>query len=301
MVHPVMRLISRRHADGSRPGYRSDGHRIALAIEGGSSRGTYSSGMVMALEELGLTRCFDSVYGSSAGALNGAWLLSGRALTGMRGWWDPEIMRRVINPWRFLRGRPIFDTDYLVNTVYESVTPMDFPAILANPVTYHPLATDADTGDSVDLRPYIHQEADLRAALRATTCLPILAGGPVRMGGRRFVDAGVAEPLPFRTALSQGATHVLVLRTRRATERPAKPPRSHDLFVPRAFPGLRKVWGEQYERDMEDEQLLTEMPAVMSVRPPSEAPNITSTQRDPRVLRRAVMLGRQAVHATLGA
>src|ERR1041384_90412 len=74
-VHPVMRLISRRHADGSRPGYRSDGHRIALAIEGGSSRGTYSSGMVMALEELGLTRCFDAVYGSSAGALNGAWLL----------------------------------------------------------------------------------------------------------------------------------------------------------------------------------------------------------------------------------
>ena len=100
-----MRLISRRHADGSRPGYRSDGHRIALAIEGGSSRGTYSSGMVMALEELGLTRCFDAVYGSSAGALNGAWLLSGRALSGMRGWWDPEIMRRrVAKPGRLSRA-----------------------------------------------------------------------------------------------------------------------------------------------------------------------------------------------------
>jgi predicted patatin/cPLA2 family phospholipase len=255
--------------------------------------------MVMALEELGLTRCFDAVYGSSAGALNGAWLLSGRALTGMRGWWDPEIMRRVINPWRFLRGRPVFDTDYLVNTVYRDLTPMDFPAILANPVTYHPLATDADTGVSVDLRPYIHQVADLQQALRATTCLPILAGSPIQLGGRRFVDAGVAEPLPFRTALQQGATHVLMLRTRRATERPTKPPRSHGILVPRYFPGLRKVWSEQLTRDVADEQLLSELVSVMSVRPPSDAPNVTAMERDPRVLRRAVMFGRQAVHAAL--
>jgi predicted patatin/cPLA2 family phospholipase len=296
-----MRLISRRHADGSRPGYRADGHRIALAIEGGSSRGTYSSGMVMALEELGLTRCFDAVYGASAGALNGAWLLSGRALTGMRGWWDPEIMRRVINPWRFLRGRPVVDTEYLVHTVYQKLTPMDFPAILANPVTYHPLATDADTGDSVDLRPYIHQVEDLQKALRATTCLPILAGRPISLGGRRFVDAGLAEPLPFRTALSQGATHVLMLRTRRATERPVKPPRSHGILVPRYYPGLKAVWEEQHARDVSDEQLLTELPSVMSVRPPTGSPNVTALERDPKVLRRAVMLGREAVHAALAA
>jgi predicted patatin/cPLA2 family phospholipase len=257
--------------------------------------------MVMALEELGLTRCFDAVYGSSAGALNGAWLLSGRALTGMRGWWDPEIMRKVINPWRFLRGRPIFDTDYLVNTVYQELTPMDFPAILANPVTYHPLATDADTGDSVDLRPYIHQVEDLQNALRATTCLPLLAGRSIKIGGRRFVDAGLAEPLPFRTALNQGATHVLMLRTRRATERPAKPPRSQGMIVPRYYPGLKHVWQEQHARDVSDEQLLTELVSVMSVRPPSDAPDVTALERDPKVLRRAVMLGRQAVHATLAA
>jgi predicted patatin/cPLA2 family phospholipase len=267
-----MRLISRRHADGSRPGYRADGHRIALAIEGGSSRGTYSSGMVMALEELGLTRCFDAVYGSSAGALNGAWLLSGRALTGMRGWWDPEIMRQVINPWRFLRGRPVVDTNYLVETVYQELTPMDFPAILANPVN---------------------------TALRATACLPVLGGKPVFLAGRRYVDGGVAEPLPFRTALANGATHVLMLRTRRATERPTRPRRMHSMVVPRALPGLRSVWVQQYPRDVADEQLLTELPTVMSIRPPSGAPTVSALERDPQLLRKAVMLGRQAVHDAL--
>ena len=84
-VHPVLELISERMAAGSVPGQRTDGRRLALAVEGGSSRGTYSSGMVLALDELGVTPAFDAVYGSSAGALNGAWLLCGRSSTGACG------------------------------------------------------------------------------------------------------------------------------------------------------------------------------------------------------------------------
>jgi hypothetical protein len=37
----------------------------------------------------------------------------------------------------------------------------------------------------------------------------------VEFAGRRFYDAGVSESIPYRTALAQGATHVLVLRSRR--------------------------------------------------------------------------------------
>src|SRR6185312_17222837 len=83
------------------------------------------------------------------------------------------------------------------------------------PVEYHPLGTDAATGESTDLRPLIADPAELRLALRASASLPFLAGPPVELRGRRFYDAGVAESFPFRTPLAQGATHVLVLRSRR--------------------------------------------------------------------------------------
>ena len=128
-VHPVLELISERLATGSVPGERTDGRRLALAIEGGSSRGTYSSGMVLALDELGVTPAFDAVYGSSAGALNGAWLLCGRSSTGVRTWWNPVVMRRIINPLHTLRGRAVIDLEYLVHQVYSVLEPMDFPAI----------------------------------------------------------------------------------------------------------------------------------------------------------------------------
>src|SRR5436309_581785 len=115
VVHPVLELINERMAAGSVPGERTDGRRLVIAIEGGSSRGTYSSGMALALDELGALPAFDAVYGSSAGALNGAWLLCGRSSTGVRTWWNPAVMRRIINPLHALRGRSVVDLDYLVH------------------------------------------------------------------------------------------------------------------------------------------------------------------------------------------
>jgi predicted patatin/cPLA2 family phospholipase len=304
-MHDVQRLIAERTKAGSVPGARADPHRLALAIEGGSSRGTYSSGMVLALEELGALPAFDAVYGSSAGALNGAWLLCGRSATGMRSWWNPAVMRRVMNPLGPLRGRPIVDTDYLVHEVYSRLEPMDFPAILANPVTFHPLGTDADTGESTDLNPFIVDIPTLKLALQATAQIPILAGRPVELGGRRFVDAGMAEPLPFHTAVKQGATHVLVLRTRRADEVPVRPPRVQDVVVPRYLrrfaPGTVDAWREQYARDVADERELAEDSTILSIRPPLASPDIGPIERDTVVLRRAVMLGREAVLDALGA
>ncbi len=298
-VHPVLELISERMATGSVPGERADGRSLALAVEGGSSRGTYSSGMVLALDELGVTPAFDAVYGSSAGALNGAWLLCGRSSTGVRTWWNPVVMRRIINPLHTLRGRAVIDLEYLVHQVYSVLEPMDFPAILANPVTFHPLATDADTGESTDLHPFLADVDAVKVALAASSCMPVLAGPPIPMAGRRFVDAGVAEPIPYRTALTQGATDVLVLRTRRADELPVRPPRVHDVVVPRFLrrqaPGAIPAWQDTYRRDVEDEEVLATDPRILSIRPPAGAPDVAVLERDPSVLRQAVDLGKSAV------
>jgi predicted acylesterase/phospholipase RssA len=114
-----------------------------------------------------------------------------------------------------LRGRPVADVRALIEELYQTTFPMDFAAVLASPVEFHPLATDAATGQSTDLRPLCGTPAELRLALRASAALPLLAGPPVELDGRRFYDAGLSESVPYRTALAQGATHVLVLRSRR--------------------------------------------------------------------------------------
>jgi predicted patatin/cPLA2 family phospholipase len=217
-VHEVLRVIEERARSGSRPGHRDDGLRIALSIEGGGMRGTVSAGMALALYERGLVPAFDAVYGSSAGAISGAWLVSSNP-EGLRGWADPDYARSLIR-WRAPlrrrpRRRPVVDVETLIEVLYQTEFPMNFASVLASPVEYHPLATDAATGESTDLRPLIADEVELRLALRASASLPFLAGPPIELRDRRFYDAGVAESIPFRTPLAQGATHILVLRSRR--------------------------------------------------------------------------------------
>jgi predicted acylesterase/phospholipase RssA len=170
--------------------------------------------MALALAELGLVPAFDAIYGASAGAITGAWLLS--RPEGLRGWTEPAYVRTLIRRTAPLRGRPVVDIRGLIEDFYQTTYPLDFAAVLANPVELHPLATDAATGQSTDLHPLIGNPAELRLALRASAALPVLAGPPVEFADRRFYDGGVSESVPFRTALAQGATHLLLLRSRRA-------------------------------------------------------------------------------------
>ncbi|GGS23512.1 MULTISPECIES: patatin-like phospholipase family protein [Actinokineospora] len=295
-MHAVREILLARRSGAA------DDARVALAIEGGASRGAYSGGMAAALVELGFGHCFDAVYGASAGALNGAWFLSGQAVTGVLGWSDPLIMRRVTNPWRALTGGPVVDTEHLVERIYPAV-PMDFAAILANPTTFHPLATDIATGAAVDLAPTITDAASLRAALRASTALPMLAGRPVRIGAHSYIDAGIAESVPFRTAVAQGATHVLVLRTRPDAPLPV-PSRVETSVVTRylrrAAPGAVEAWTTRHTRVTADEAHLADHTEILQIRPPEDGPEISRLTRDPFLLRRAVRMGHHAVITALG-
>jgi len=307
--HEVLRALAARHRAGSRPGARDDGLRIVLVIEGGAMRGVISAGMALGLHELGLVPAFDAVYGASAGAITGAWLLS--RPEGLLGWAEPAYARALIRRSALLRGRPVADIRRLIEDLYQTTFPMDFAAVLASPVEFHPLATDAATGQSTDLRPLIGNPAELRLALRASAALPLLAGPPVEFAGRRFYDAGVSESIPYRTALAQGATHLLILRSRR-DPRPERdghhPSRSARLLarttLRRETPALRAAFLARESRLAADDQLLAQYeadpartPAVYSIRPAPDSPEVSRLATDGAILQAALESGRVAAHS----
>ena len=208
----VVQIIHRRRAEGSRPGERRDGRRVALAIEGGGMRGVVSAGMTAALEQLGFRDAFDEVHGASAGAFNAAFLLAGQAayLTALyhHGFGDP----RFVSVLRALRGGPALDMDYVINDVWTRQRPLRFEAILSSAIALHCTATDADRAAVIDLTD-LHDDQEVRFALRASARLPWLAGPPVLFRGRRLLAATLAEAIPVHAAFAT-ATDVLVLQTR---------------------------------------------------------------------------------------
>jgi predicted acylesterase/phospholipase RssA len=325
-VREILEVIEERARTGSKPGHRADGYQVALSIEGGGMRGTVSAGMALALHELGLVWAFDAVYGSSAGAITGAWLLSTEPEK-LRGWADPDYARTLIRWSAVFRGRPVVDVRTLVEDVYQTDFPMDFDSVLTSPVEYHPLGTDAETGEATDLRPLIGTPADLRLALRASASLPFLAGPPVELRGRRFYDAGIAESVPFRTPRAQGATHVLVLRSRRplaaaltgsptgdpddldaaagpeetAEVKAARPPRSirlltrttlrHESLALRTALLTRSVHSAA---DLARIEVAEAEGNALMIFPPRSVPPVSRLTTDPELLEGALEAGREA-------
>jgi len=211
--HPVLELLARRAERADRAGVHADGARLALAIEGGGMRGVVSAGMTAAIELLGLTACFDLVVGTSAGALNGAGLLAGVADACCNAYHSVFTTRRFINPYRLLIGRAAVDVAFTLDHADETLDAARHERTAASAIDLHCVAVDVDQADAA-LLSELRSVEELRGALLASSRMPWVGGAPAPFRGRRFLDGGLAESIPYRTAVALGATHVLVLQTR---------------------------------------------------------------------------------------
>ncbi len=236
--HEVLRALVRRRDCG----VRADGHRIALVVSGGGMRGAYAGGMAHALDDNGLGACFDVVYGSSAGAYIGAALLLGDGRGSAHIFFEDMACRAFIDPRRFPQ-RPVVSLDHLLDEVMVTSKPMPWDRLRDSPVPLRVVATAADDLTAHVLEP--RTSAEWKLALRATAAIPLLAGPPIELGGRLWIDGSVAEPLPVLRALGDGATHVLALLNRTRPElgrRPAAPgPARWALALDRVAPGLGTI------------------------------------------------------------
>ena len=230
-----MHVLRERAAAGSRPGERRDGHVVCLAIEGGGMRGSVSAGMCVALEAAGLVPAFDRIYGCSAGALNGAFTAAGQAKLAARTYLE-SASRRFIDGRRLLRGRPVVDLDLLFDELLARKRPFSSTG-LANGPEFRALAVSPRTRQLRVLSDLRSPEDALRA-VRASCSVPLLNGAPQSFRGERLVDGGFLESVPYRSVMRDGATHVLVLRSRPASYRLPQHRRYEQLAMHLASPKL---------------------------------------------------------------
>eukprot|EP00884_Botryococcus_braunii_P004929 jgi/Botrbrau1/14437/Bobra.0014s0083.1 len=219
--HPVLELIRERLRDGSKPLMRRDTALLALVVEGGGMRGAVSAGGLQALHDLNMRDVFDVVYGSSAGAINLTYFLSGQR-QGVDIYHEDIANTRFVNLLRLFRRAdepPALDLSFLLDHVMEKVKPLDWDAVLKSPIPLRVVASCLDEKAPVVLDGFSDAQ-DLKLALMASANVPEVAGTYVEHRGRRLVDAAVFEPIPFRCAIGNGCTHVLTLCSRTVSTDP---------------------------------------------------------------------------------
>lgn len=220
--HPVLEAIVQRRNSNSVPGRRKDDFKIALAIEGGAMRGVVSSGMVAGLEYLGLLGAFDVIYGTSAGAINGAYFVAGQAAYGTSIYYDDINNAQFMSPLRTLCGDRLVSLEFLFEHVMIKRKPLDWKRVADSEIDLVPVATSLARANAVLLRG-AKSRYDLFLRLKASARIPFAAGPPVRVDGEACVDGGLYASIPFRQALDEGCTHVLALLTRPAGAKLGRP------------------------------------------------------------------------------
>ncbi len=174
-------------------------------------RGVFSVGVLDVFLESGFDP-FDLVIGVSAGACNLASHVARQDGRNRRCYFELMTQRSFIDMRRFASGRSMVDLDWLWTTLAEK-DPLDVDAIGASGKEFIVVATSAETGRPVYLRPDPPQMFDV---LKGSCALPVLYRPVVTFAGERLVDGGVSDPIPAEEAYRRGARRILVVRSRPA-------------------------------------------------------------------------------------
>lgn len=252
-------------------------------------KAAYANGVLSAFEEAH-HRPFAAVYGTSAGGALAAWYAAGQARHA-EATWNYAADRRILSYRRFLRGGPILDHEALLDIVYVQEHPIDQDAIRKSPHPVVVTAVDVDSGAPVyrDLR-----QGDVIAWLKATGRLPLASGGPVTIGGRRYFDGGIVDPIPVRKAIADGHTDLTVILNTPPEQRRRDNPALAALTA-RRYPNLRDGIVNHYTIKQEALRFMATPPEGVRITTiqPRQATGLSRLSRDLAAIRAGIDLGRR--------
>lgn len=265
--HPVVKTILERRESLIKNGNDYLDHRkVGLVIEGGAMRGCIAVGATTALHYLGLRDTVDAVYGSSAGAIVGAYFVSEQIK-------ECKIFETILSRSKFINKLNILRTPFpkLLNSRKHATLNIDklLEDMLCENTTYcfdwkafqnneQKLKLNIITSNIRNFTSIVLNRengsyknmAEFKMCLRASMLLPGVTGDlmclrdsertPMRyeeaMSHRNIIqrihdrddnrngdsevlytpiaDAYLTEPIPYKSAIQDGCTHIIVIRTR---------------------------------------------------------------------------------------
>ena len=171
---------------------------VALALGGGASKGFAHIGIIKVLKENNIP--VKVVTGTSAGSIVGSLYASGMSPDRLE--LEAEILGKTdlvdltLSTSGFIKG------EKLQNYINQKVGNRPIQQL---PIKFAAVATDFESGKAVAFN-----RGNVGQAVRASASIPNVFQ-PTTIGGRRYVDGGLSQPVPVSAAKKQGANFIIAV------------------------------------------------------------------------------------------
>jgi predicted patatin/cPLA2 family phospholipase len=208
----VLSVLLARKAASYVPNSSVDGNRIALIFEGGAMAGLYSSAAGTALEQLGLTNCFDLVYGTSAGAINAAYFVAGQSADCTLAYENEVISKEFMGAFRWPNQ---IDVNWLAdNLVLKGPRMLHIDRLRKTSLHLQVSATDTESGNCRFFSSKKDPIELMISAIKASGSTPHFTINREHIQGQTYNDGVLRAPIATLRAIEDGANMFVVLLTR---------------------------------------------------------------------------------------
>lgn len=267
--------------------------RTGLVLEGGAMRGLFTAGVLDVLMENEIS--FDGVVGVSAGAAFGCNYKSRQPGRAIRYNVDYANDRRYYSLWSWLTTGDLFNAKFAYHTLPDELDPFDNKIFEQNPMEFHLVVTDVQTGKPV-YRKMEKGGEELYEWLRASASMPIMSK-VVCLDGYQLLDGGIGDSIPLKYFQQQGYERNLVILTQPVgfKKKPMKMMRII-RFLLRRYPKLIEAWAHRHEMYNEELRYVEQEEAkgkTLVICPETVLP-IGRISHDREKMRATYQLGREA-------
>lgn len=272
--------------------------KIGLLLEGGGSRGAFTSGVLDFFMDCDLE--FSDVIGVSAGALNGVNLVSKQRGRSRATSVDIVSKAELISLKNLFTHHSIFDLEYLFNSIPNEVLPFDYEAYGNSKTNCIITVTNCTTGEAE----YLEERKDgkrLMQLLRASTALPFLT--PIAtIDDKPYLDGGIASSLPMKELMKRECDKYIVVLTKPFGYRKEKSTLNKNLSILfyKKYPKLVKSMVyryKKYNKQLEYIEQLENMGKLYVIRPEKNY-EVSRTEKEYEPLMRLYQHGYDTTYET---
>lgn len=188
--------------------------KVGIIVEGGGMKCAYGAGVLDVFLDEGFDKYIDYGVGVSAGAANLASFEAGQRDRNRRYYVIHSQDPRYFSVSNFFKTGSLFGLRY----IYADMTnegggdPLDYDALISNPMEMWLPATDAVSG-----KPVYFRKQDMKRnsyePIMASCCLPV-ACKAIEYEGHYYYDGGVTDSIPVRKALADGCEKIIYVSSK---------------------------------------------------------------------------------------